>query len=197
MLKFIRFTATALAAGLALTAGAHCQDEAVRRSWGAEARAEMARLAPLAGDWVVTEYMPQPDGRWHAAETTYRETTRYLLDGLAQRIEAPERPAQPWRLETTIQYDQNRDVFRLVAIDDTWGNMDVYEGVMTGEGDLVVDDLRADTPYLGADGSRTYFRLTFSIESQDRNTLHVDASRDAGETWQPFQRIERTRFGTR
>ena len=196
MLRSFTFATVTLVAGLGLPAAALAQDEATRRSWGAEARAEMARLAPLAGDWVVTEYMPQPDGSWHAAETAYRETTRYLLDGLAQRIEAPERPAQPWRLETTIQYDQNRDVFRLVALDDTWGNMDVYEGVMTGEGDLVVDDLRADTPYLGADGSRTYFRLTFSIESPDRNTLHVEASRDAGETWQPFQRIERVRFGT-
>lgn len=197
MTQSTRLAALALAIGLAATGAAGAQDEAARRSWGEEARSHMAVLAPLAGEWVVTEYMPGPDGSWQPAEVSYRETTRYLLDGLALRTGAPERPAQPWRLETTVQYDQDRDVFRLVALDDSWGNMDVYEGRVDDAGDLVVDDLRADTPYLGPDGARVHFRLTYSITDFDHNTLHVDASQDAGETWRPFQRIERVRFGAR
>ena len=172
------------------------QDNATRRSWGEEARQEMARLAPLAGDWVVTEQDFGRDGEWHTAETVYRETTRYLLDGMALRIEPAERPAKAWRLETTIQYDQNRDVFRLVALDDTWGNLDVFEGGFDTDGHLVVTNLRVDTPYIDPDGVRTHFRLSFQLTDLHRNALVIDATTDGGETWTPFQRINRVRFGS-
>ncbi len=172
------------------------QDEAMRRSWGAEARAEMDRLAPLAGAWSVREYDSDRAGGWTGGETAYTVTIRYLLDNMALREDVPERPVKPWRLETTIQYDQNRDVFRLVALDDTWGNMDVYEGVMGDDNRLVVDDLRADTPFVNADGSRTHFRLTIEIADRDHHNMLIEASGDAGETWQPFQRIERSRIGS-
>ncbi|WP_203290728.1 DUF1579 family protein [Maricaulis parjimensis] len=168
----------------------------MRRSWGEEARQEMAQLAPLAGDWVVTEQDYGQDGNWHTAETRYRETTRFLLDGMALRIDPAERPAKPWRLETTIQYDQNRDVFRLVALDDTWGNLDVFEGDFDADGHLSVTNLRVDTPYVSPDGSRTHFRLTFILTDNDHNSLVIESTGDGGETWRPFQRLDRVRFGS-
>ncbi len=171
------------------------QDEAVRRSWGAEARVEMDRLAPLAGAWSVREYDSDHQGGWTGGETAYAVTIRYLLDNLALREDVPERPVKPWRLETTIQYDQNRDVFRLVALDDTWGNLDVFEGVMGTDDRLIIDNLRADTPFVNGDGSHTHFRLTIEIADRDHHSMLIEASGDAGETWQPFQRIERTRLG--
>ncbi|WP_295693737.1 DUF1579 family protein [uncultured Maricaulis sp.] len=171
------------------------QDEAVRRSWGEEARTEMARLAPMAGAWSVREFESDRAGGWTGGEAAYSVTIRYLLDNMALREDVPERPIKAWRLETTIQYDQNRDVFRLVALDDTWGNLDVFEGVIGPDDRLVVDNLRADTPFVNADGSRTHFRLTIEIIDSDRHSMLIDASNDAGESWQPFQRIERTRLG--
>ncbi|MFY0638425.1 DUF1579 family protein [Maricaulis maris] len=171
------------------------QDEAVRRSWGEEARTEMERLAPMAGAWSVREFDSDRAGGWTGGETAYTVTIRYLLDNMALREDVPERPIKPWRLETSIQYDQNRDVFRLVALDDTWGNLDVFEGVMGPDGRLVVDNLRADTPFVNADGSRTHFRLTIAIADVDHHSMRIDASNDAGESWRPFQRIERTRLG--
>lgn len=197
-IKKLSVSLLAATAGLVLStsAPALAQDNAVRRSWGAEAREEMAQLAPLAGDWVVTELDYGADGEWHAEDATYRETTRFLLDGMALRIDPAERPAKAWRLETTIQYDQNRDVFRLVALDDTWGNLDVFEGDFDADGRLVVTNLRVDTPYVGPDGSRTHFRLTFTITDNAHNTLFIESTGDAGETWRPFQRLERSRFGS-
>jgi len=184
----------AVLAGLPSTALA--QDEAVRRSWGAEARAEMARLAPMTGTWTVHEFDSDRQGGWTEDETAYTITIRYLLDNMALREDVPERPAKPWRLETTIQYDQNRDVFRLVALDDTWGNLDVFEGVMDESNRLTVDNLRADTPFVDADGSRTHFRLTIEIIDFNHHTMLIEASNNAGESWAPFQRLDRERLGS-
>jgi len=179
----------------ATTPVALAQDEAERRSWGAEARAEMSRLAPLAGAWTVREYDSDRAGGWTGGDSAYTVSIGYLLDNMALREYAPERPAKPWRLETTIQYDQNRDVFRLVALDDTWGNLDVFEGMMGPDDRLVVDNLRADTPFVNADGSRMHFRLTIEIADARHHRMLIDASNDAGASWVPFQRIERTRIG--
>ncbi|WP_323760505.1 DUF1579 family protein [Maricaulis sp.] len=192
----LAFFVVMLGALATLPAPALAQDEAVRRSWGAQARAEMERLAPLAGHWQAREYDSDRQDGWTGGETAYAVTIRYLLDNMALREEAPERPVKPWRLETTIQYDQNRNVFRLVAMDDTWGNLDVFEGVMDTDDRLTITNLRVDTPYVGDDGARTHFRLSITIADNDHHSMLIESSPDAGETWQPFQRIERTRLGS-
>ncbi len=156
------------------------------------ARAAMAALRPLAGDWSVAVYSWR-DEAWSEPETE-RATYFFLLNDLALRKAAPERPAGGARLETTIQYDQYRDVYRLVALDDTWGNLDVFEGRRNADGAFVLTNLRSGTVSVGPGGEEYAFRLTLTIESDDANTLAVDISVDGGETWRPFQRLERTRL---
>lgn len=188
-MRFFMLVLVALAA-----AGAAVAQPANRLALGAEARTEMARLAPMSGDWVARVEIMQEDGSWRAAGEE-RVVIRYLLGDLALREEAAEHTLNGWKLETTIQYDQNRDVFRLVAMDDTWGNMDIYEGRIEDDGRLVLDNLRADTPYVGADGSRLHFRLSVEIAGFDRHVFLVEMSGDAGGSWRPYQRITRQRFG--
>lgn len=195
-IKNLTICAALFGAFATLPSAALAQDEDTRRSWGAEARAEMARLTPLAGTWQVREFDSDRQGGWTEDETGYSVTIRYLLDNMALREDVPERAAKPWRLETTIQYDQNRDTFRLVAMDDTWGNLDVFEGVMGPDDRFVVDNLRVDTPFVNPDGSQTHFRLTITIADHDHHSMLIESSRNNGETWHPFQRIERTRLGS-
>ena len=160
---------------------------------GAEAQQEMARLEALAGSWNARIEVMQPDGSW---QTTGEEAVdiHYMLNRLALREEPAEHPVNPFRLESTIQYDQNRDLYRLVAMDDTWGNMDIYEGSWSQSDALVLTNLRSGTSYVGADGSTLHFRLTTRIEGPDLNVFTVEMSADAGETWRPYQRITRSRL---
>lgn len=158
---------------------------------GAEAQAAMARLAPLAGDWSATVYRMTEEG-WSEAGTEHAHIY-FMLNDLALREDPDPDGVNGWQLESTIQYDQNRDLYRLVAMDDTWGNMDIYDGNFDADGRLVVTNLNSGTSYVGEDGSTLHFRLTTTIESADRNVFRVDMSADEGESWQAYQRIVRTR----
>ncbi|WP_300556658.1 DUF1579 family protein [Maricaulis sp.] len=158
---------------------------------GAEAQAAMARLAPLAGDWTATVYRMTEDG-WSEAGTEHAHIY-FMLNDLALREDPDPDGVNGWQLESTLQYDQNRDHYRLVAIDDTWGNMDIYEGDFDADGRLVLSNLRSGTSYVGEDGTTLHFRLTTAIEGVDRIVFSVDMSMDTGESWQAYQRIVRTR----
>lgn len=158
---------------------------------GAQAQAAMARLAPLAGDWAATVYRMTEAG-WSEAGTEHAPIY-FMLNDLALHEDPDPDGVNGWQLESTIQYDQNRDLYRLVAMDDTWGNMDIYDGNLDADGRLVVTNLNSGTTYIGEDGSTLHFRLTTTIESADRNVFRVDMSADEGESWQAYQRIVRTR----
>lgn len=161
---------------------------------GAEARSEMARLSALSGNWTAAIETMQGDGNWELAGEEL-VSIRYLLGGLALREDPAEHPINVFRLESTIQYDQNRDIYRLVAMDDTWGNMDIYEGGWTEANVLSLTNLRSDTSFENADGSSLHFRLTTRIEGPDSHVFQVDMSQDRGASWRPYQRITRTRYG--
>ncbi|MEO1135034.1 MAG: DUF1579 family protein [Pseudomonadota bacterium] len=156
------------------------------------ARAAMEALRPMAGEWLADVYMWR-DGAWSAPEKE-RVTFNFILNDLALRKLIPERTPTGVRMETTIQYDQYRDLYRLAAMDDGWGNMDIYEGAMDEPGKIVFTNLRPETFAVGSGGEEYAFQLTLSIEDENAHTLFVEISTNKGETWLPFQRIERKRL---
>ncbi|WP_300532342.1 DUF1579 family protein [Maricaulis sp.] len=189
MNALLLIAAGALALGMAQSTS---ETESETRPFpGAEAQVAMARLAPLAGDWTATVYRMTETG-WSEAGTEHAHIY-FMLNDLALREDPDPDGVNGWQLESTIQYDQNRDLYRLVAMDDTWGNMDIYEGGFDSEGRLVVTNLRSGTSYVGDDGATLHFRLTTAIESPDRNVFSVDMSADQGASWQAYQRIVRIR----
>ncbi|MEO1078539.1 MAG: hypothetical protein AAFY29_03215 [Pseudomonadota bacterium] len=158
-----------------------------------KARAAMKALRPMAGEWVAQSSLWR-DGGWTEPETD-RATINFMLNDLALRERFPERSQSSVRMETTIQFDQYRDIYRLMALDDSWGNMDVYEGEMVEPGKLVFTNIRPGTFALGKDGEEYAFKLTFSIESRESHSLLVEISTNRGKSWTNFQKIERTRLG--
>jgi len=160
---------------------------------GQEAQDQMYRLASLEGDWTAEISLWGQDGDWqvHGEETVH---IYYMLNHMALREDPAEHPVNTFRLESTIQYDQNRDEYRLVAMDDTWGNMDIYSGDWTSEDTLTLDNLTSGTSYVGPDGSQMHFRLSTQIIDADHNIFTVEMSGDGGASWLPFQRIERRRL---
>ena len=97
-------------------------------------------------------------------------------------------------METTIQFDQYRSVYRLVAMDNSWGNMDIYESRSASPEQIVFENIRPGTYALGPEGEEYYFRLTFTIEDANAHQLVVQISADKGQHWQNFQRLQRRRM---
>ena len=159
---------------------------------GAEAQAEMARLAPLEGAWTVEVYQANTEGGWTLLG---EEHTRieFMFNDLTLREHPAEDGVHPYRLETTLQYDQNRDVYRLAAMDDTWGNLDIFEGQWRAPDTLVMTNIKADTSFITDTGQALHFRLTTRIISEDTHEFLVEMTADRGESWQSFMRYNRTR----
>ena len=157
-----------------------------------DARAAMEALRPMAGEWRQKVYMWR-DGKW-SEPIEERATFNFILNDLALRKLIPERDGVGVRMETTIQYDQYRNVYRKVAMDDGWGNMDIYEGKMVEPGKIIFDNIRPGTYAIGQNGEVYYFRLTLTIEDQNANQLLVEISSDQGKSWTNFQRLDRARL---
>ena len=95
-------------------------------------------------------------------------------------------PADVFIVETFITYDQYRKLYRLAAIDDTFGLMDIYEGDFMNDNTLQVTNLRADTNFPTNDGGEMYFRLTFTELDENTREFLVERSSDNGANWQPM-----------
>ncbi|MEO0695631.1 MAG: hypothetical protein AAFY84_05990 [Pseudomonadota bacterium] len=158
------------------------------------ARAAMEKLRPLAGEWEMA-VSSWRDGVWSEPEIE-RTRISYFLNDLALRREVPEHSPTNVKMETTIQFDQYRNVYRMAALDDSWGNMDIYEGQETETGTFVFDNIRTGTFAVGPQGEVFSFQLTIEIEDMNSHAMLVEISTDNGKTWAPFQRLERTRLGT-
>jgi hypothetical protein len=88
-----------------------------------------------------------------------------------------------FHMETYITFDQYRDVYRKVAVDDVWGIMDIYDGVREGDS-IVFTNLRSGTTFPVNDGVWRNFRLTLQLASPERSFL-VEKSDNNGVSWEP------------
>ena len=98
-----------------------------------------------------------------------------------------------FHMRTTLSYDQYRQVYRKVALDDIWGIPDIYDGRIEGDR-LVMTNLSAGTLFPLDNGKWRGFRLTLELKD-GRRQMWVDKTDDNGESWQPAFRIEYTRRG--
>lgn len=154
-------------------------------STAADSAAPMDKLAPLEGEFVLEGTRFTPDGP--VANREIPTTGRFLLNGRMLEEHRFVDFGQPDLTEmlTQITYDQYRNVYRAAVIDDTWGIMDVYEGVFDEAGNLVMTNLRSDTFFPLPDGKKMHFRLSWGLADQPK-TFRVDSSVDGGSSWQPM-----------
>ena len=151
----------------------------------------MAKLESFVGVWDATLEMTSDGGETWTAGPTKRLKAAFRLNGLALADTPLETVDGGFSIEHHITYDQYRDVYRAVALDDTWGVMDVYEGRLEGDR-LVLDNLRAETFFPSGNGDLLAYRLTFTIGADERS-LFVDSSADRGESWSPAFRSRMVR----
>lgn len=142
----------------------------------------MQELSPLEGRWTMTMEIASDNGSWEKVppeivDINFRHKGMMLA-------EVPADLSTPaFHMETYITFDQYREVYRKVAVDDVWGIMDIYEGVRLDD-TIVFTNLQSGTTFPVAENLWRNFRLTLQIARPTRTFL-VEKSDDNGDSWQP------------
>lgn len=160
-----------------ISAGAQAQDDPSARQIEA-----IARLAPLAGDWVVSGQVMGPGGA--LALDTGEAQTRFVFNdrGLEDNARIDLGGEGATHLRTLFSYDPYRGLYRLSVMDDTFGLLDIYEGDFDDAGRLVVTNLRSDTSY-PIEGGQLHFKLVYDFTHADGHDFDIYMSADRGENW--------------
>ena len=151
----------------------------------------MQRLAPLEGEWDMTVFFSPDDGdTWNEAPsqlvTVSFDHKGFLLDEVPADLSVP-----GFHMRTFLTYDQYRNVYRKAALDDVWGILDLYEGVIEDD-QLILTNLKAGTFFPLPDGKWRGFRLTVELKSSHR-WVWIEKTDDEGASWQPAFKVEYVR----
>ncbi|RMB08536.1 uncharacterized protein DUF1579 [Eilatimonas milleporae] len=154
---------------------------------GAVPREKMAAFAAMAGTWTTrSRFTPDKGLTWQEGPPeTVDVSLRQRGLALYERPRTPDGPG--FHVESHLTWDQYRNVYRLAAIDDNWGLMDIYEGMLDGNR-LILTNLKSGTGFPTEDGGMLNFRLTYTVD-RDMRTMTVEASSDAGANWFDYYHI--------
>jgi len=146
---------------------------------------KMAMLDSILGKWHTVQYAYE-NNAWKkiaTSQVTYSKKLKGKM--IAEEIHDLE-PDNVFIVETFISYDQYRNLYRIAAVDDTFGLMDIYEGDFISPEKFQVTNLRAGTNFPTDDGGEMYFRLTFTEIDNDTREFLVERSTDNGMSWSPM-----------
>ncbi len=154
----------------------------------------MQRMAFLEGEWAARYYQYDASGE---AVFTGENVARYdvALDGqLIEETMTILGTGIDFPMRTFLTWDVEKRVYRMAAVDQPGGMMDLYEGQLV-DGVLTMTNLAHETFYRNENGKPMAFRLTwrFGSENPDSFTLGAEISLDLGESWTPMSRVEYSR----
>ncbi|WP_440958534.1 DUF1579 family protein [Oceanicaulis sp. LC35] len=145
--------------------------------------AAMARLAPLAGDWVVTGEVMGPEGAQAMTPGTAQAHYAFNERGIEETAQIDLGSVDGLtELRTLFTYDPYREVYRLSVMDGAYGLLDIYEGGFDEEGRLVTTNLRADTAF-PIEGGQLHFKLVHDFTGSEGHDFAVYMTADRGESW--------------
>jgi glyoxylase-like metal-dependent hydrolase (beta-lactamase superfamily II) len=90
-----------------------------------------------------------------------------------------------YRFVLTFSYDVAQQLYRVAALDDVSGLLDIFEGKIGADGALTVDNLRLGTFYVNQRGERVHSRLRFAPTEGGLFRLDVSETVDRGANWTP------------
>ncbi len=142
----------------------------------------MRALAFLEGTWAATYYAYTETGDKEPVGNNESVYTRSLDGQLIEESHTVLGTGPAFPMRSFYTWDARKQVYRLAAIDQNGGMMDVYEGSLI-DNRLVMNNLAHETFYATADGSEMAFRLNWTFVSDDTIDLRVEMSLDQGESW--------------
>jgi len=153
----------------------------------------MKKIRGMLGEWTAITEMITQEGDWIEQKTDH-VAIKSELDGLLFAEQHLARiSGEGFYITTDLSYDQYRETYRVSAIGNGWGIMDIYEGQLDN-GILDLNNIRAGTSFPLEDGREMFFRLLIPVDG-DRRVMDIDMSLDEGETWSPFYRVTYERIG--
>ncbi|MBK9409964.1 MAG: MBL fold metallo-hydrolase [Gemmatimonadetes bacterium] len=155
-----------------------------------QVRAGLRPLRFLLGRWMGTQ-LPADTSR--PSTRPALELTSEFVPVLGGAAVEGRMTAPGYRFVLTLSYDVAQQRYRVGALDDVSGLLDIFEGALLGDGALVVDNVRAGTYYVNPSGARVHSRLTFTPTTGDLFHLVVEESIDGGRTWAVTTRYEATK----
>ena len=162
---------------------------------GAASRAEseaMQALAFLDGTWTATYHAYAEDGTTTEVGQNESVYSRSLNGQLIEESHTVLGTGPAFPMRSFYSWDGRKGVYRLAAVDENGGMMDIYEGSLT-DNTLVMDNLAHETFYALEDGREMAFRLNWTFVSDDEVDLRVEMSLDQGETWRNMTFVEMRR----
>ena len=162
---------------------------------GAASRAEseaMQALAFLDGTWTATYHAYAEDGTTTEVGQNESVYSRSLNGQLIEESHTVLGTGPAFPMRSFYSWDSVRGVYRLAAVDENGGMMDIYEGTLKGNA-LVMDNLAHGTFYALDDGREMAFRLNWTFVSDDEVDLRVEMSLDRGKTWRDMTFVEMRR----
>ena len=143
----------------------------------------MAPLEPMIGDWRLVPM----DAALAGTLPEGRSRVQSMYEGVALeeelRVHVPD--GSSFRIRHLISWDRFRRVYRVAALDDGTGLLDVYEGVWS-DGSLTVTNLAAGTFFPNADGGWNAFRLRWFDFDAEGYSFEAAQSADGGVSWSPY-----------
>ncbi len=152
----------------------------------------MQALAFLEGTWTSTYFTYSADGDREVVGANESVYTRSLDGQLIEESHTVLGTGPAFPMRSFYTWDARKRVYRLAAIDQNGGMMDVYEGSLIDDR-LVMDNLAHETFYATDDGGEMAFRLNWAFVSEDAVDLRVEMSLDEGETWRDMTFVEMRR----
>ena len=159
------------------------------------ARAEsdaMRALGFLDGTWTATYFAYAEDGTTAEVGRSESIYSRSLNGQLIEESHTVLGNGPAFPMRSFYSWDSRKGVYRLAAVDENGGMMDIYEGTLT-DNTLVMDNLAHGTFYALEDGREMAFRLNWTFVADDEVSLRVEMSLDHGETWRDMTFVEMRR----
>jgi hypothetical protein len=150
--------------------------------------AQIEKISQLTGIWKLkTEIFNLENQEWREVG---QDIVSYdlIMNGMGLR-ETPIKhvSGDALSVETTISYDQYRRTFRISVLDDTWGIMDIYEGIIESN-KLIATNIGKGTHFPTEDGGSMEFKLNITLDGDTRVT-EINLTTNSGETWRQFYRL--------
>ena len=155
--------------------------------------AAMEKLNGLHGEWTATTAIINSEGAWIEQHKDVVKFKPGLGGVLLTEQHVKRLSGTGFTLKTDFSFDQYRDHYRLTAVGNGWGLMDIYEGEVADDA-LLVDNLRSGTTFRLDDGREMHFRLTIPLKG-DKRVMEIEQSTTAGKRWSPFYRVTYERAG--
>lgn len=149
----------------------------------------LEKFSPLIGTFDISGVRYTPDGEVPLTPT--KSATQPIMGGhgLQDMSQIDVGSPELMGLQSTITYDQFRNIYRVTLLDDTLGLMDVYEGHFDSDNVLSVTNLRSNTYFpIGPNGEAMHFKLRWDLGASPI-TYEILMTVNGGESWDGFSKM--------